>query len=448
MLQTQATDTELPHNLEAERSVLGALFVDREAIIRVRATLQPEDFLRPAHREIYAAIVDLYDRRVAPDQVAVADELERREQLEPIGGIAYLYDLPTLTPTAAHVESYADIVRRESTRRKLILVGSNIVRLGYDDGMEVADALDKSERLLFDISQSRVVRDFKPISHYLDAFFERIDFVQRHRGELVGVPTGFADLDKMTGGLQQSDLIILAARPGVGKTSFVLSMAYNAAITHGRHVGIFSLEMSGEQLVQRVLAMETGVDSQRLRLGYVDDNEWPAISRALGKLANAPIYIDDTPAISIAELRSKARHLQAEAGVDMLIVDYLQLMRGGGKGDNRQQEVSEISRSLKEIARDLNIPVMACAQLSRAVESRTVKVPVLSDLRESGSIEQDADIVMFIYREELYDPDTEKKGIAEIHIAKHRNGPVGTVNLRFFEALTRFTDLEVYHPAE
>jgi len=448
MLQTQATDTELPHNLEAERSVLGALFVDREAIIRVRATLQPEDFLRPAHREIYAAIVDLYDRRIAPDQVAVADELERREQLEQIGGIAYLYDLPTLTPTAAHVESYADIVRRESTRRKLILVGSNIVRLGYDDGMEVGDALDKSERLLFDISQSRVTRDFKPISHYLDAFFERIDFVQQHRGELVGVPTGFADLDKMTGGLQQSDLIILAARPGVGKTSFVLSLAYNASITHKRHIGIFSLEMSGEQLVQRALAMETGVDSQRLRLGYIDDSEWPAISRAMGKLANAPIYIDDTPAISIAELRSKARHLQAEAGVDMLIVDYLQLMRGGGKGDNRQQEVSEISRSLKEIARDLNIPVMACAQLSRAVESRTVKVPVLSDLRESGSIEQDADIVMFIYREELYDPDTEKKGIAEIHIAKHRNGPVGTVNLRFFEALTRFTDLEVYHQAD
>jgi len=448
MLQERAANMELPHNLEAERSVLGALFVDREAIIRVRSTLQPEDFYRPAHREIYAAIIDLYDRRVPPDQATVADELERREQLETVGGIAYLFELPTLTPTAAHVESYADIVRRESTRRKLIVVGGNIVRLGYDDSAEVVDALDQSERLLFDVSQSRVTRDFKPISYYLDAFFERIDFVQQHRGELVGVPTGFTDLDKMTGGLQQSDLIILAARPGVGKTSFVLSMAYNAAKQHGRHVGIFSLEMSGEQLVQRILAMETGVDSQRLRLGYVDDNEWPAISRAIGNLANAPIYIDDTPAITISELRSKARHLQAEAGVDMLIIDYLQLMRGGGKGDNRQQEVSEISRSLKELARDLNIPVMACAQLSRAVESRTSKIPVLSDLRESGSIEQDADIVMFIYREELYDPDTEKKGIAEIHIAKHRNGPVGTVSLRFFESLTRFTDLEVYHQSE
>ncbi len=444
-------DTSPPHNLEAERSVLGSLFVDREAIVRVRPTLAPEDFYRAAHREIYAAIIDLYDRRTPVDPATVADELERRELLEDTGGISYLFTLNATMPTAAHVESYAAIVRRESTRRRLIDVGGGIVRIGYDSDLELGDALDRSEKMLFDVSQARMVRDFKPLSHYLDKFFERIDFVQQHRGELVGVPTGFVDLDKMTGGLQPSDLVILAARPGVGKTSFVLSMAFNAALRAQKRIGVFSLEMSGEQLVQRLLAMETGVDSQRLRLGYVDDDEWPAISRALGSLANAPIYIDDTPAISVQELRSKARRLQAEAGVDMLIVDYLQLMRGNGGvrgGENRQQEVSEISRSLKEIARELNVPVLACSQLSRAVESRTSKVPVLSDLRESGSIEQDADIVMFIYREELYDPETEKKGIAEIHIAKHRNGPVGVVSLRFFQALTRFVDLEVYHQAD
>ncbi len=441
-IQDRSVDTSPPHNLEAERSVLGSLLIDREAIVRVRSALQPEDFYRGAHREIYAAIVDLYDRREPADMTTLPDELDRRGRLEDVGGESYLYMLLTSPPTAAHVEIYANIVQRESTRRRLIDAGASIVRIGYDDDLEVVDALDRSEKLLFDISQQRVERDFKPISHYLDAFFERIDYVQQHRGELVGVPTGFADLDKMTGGLQPSDLVILAARPGVGKTSFVLTMAFNAA-AKGKRIGIFSLEMSGEQLVQRLLAMDTGVDSQRLRLGYVDDNEWPQISRALANLANAPIYIDDTPAITAIELRSKARRLQAEKGVDMIVVDYLQLMRGG-KTDNRVQEVAEISRSLKELARELNVPVLACAQLSRAVESRTSKVPMLSDLRESGSIEQDADIVMFIYREELYDPETEKKGIAEIHIAKHRNGPVGAINLRFFQHLTRFADLEVY----
>lgn len=442
-LQERVLDRLPPNNSEAEQSVLGSLLIDREAIVRVRPTLQPEDFYRGAHREIYAAIVDLYDRREPADLTTLSDELQRRARLDDVGGVAYLTTLLTVVPTAAHVEYYAEIVTREATRRRLIDAGSNIVSIAFDDNLELVDQLDKSEKLIFDVSQARLERDFKPISHYLDAFFERIDFVQAHRGELAGVPTGFTDLDKMTGGLQQSDLIIIAARPGVGKSSLALSMAFNAAGQHGKHIGIFSLEMGGEQLVQRMLAMDTGVDSQRLRLGYVDDDEWPAISRSLGNLASAPIFIDDTPAISVVELRSKARRLQAESGVDLIIVDYLQLMRGG-RTDNRVQEVAEITRSLKELAREINVPVIALSQLSRAVESRAEKVPVLSDLRESGSIEQDADIVMFIYREELYNEDTEKKGIAEIHIAKHRNGPMGVVNLRFFNSLTKFVDLEVY----
>jgi len=442
-LQERVLDRLPPNNSEAEQSVLGSLLIDREAIVRIRPSLNPEDFYRGAHREIYAAIVDLYDKREPADLTTLPDELQRRGRLDDVGGLAYLTTLLSIVPTAAHVEYYAGIVKREATRRRLIDAGSTIVTIGYNDDLELIDALDKSEKLIFDVSQDRLERDFKPISHFLDAFFERIDFVQQHRGELVGVPTGFADLDKMTGGLQQSDLIIVAARPGVGKTSLALTMAFNAALRYGKHIGIFSLEMSGEQLVQRLLSMDTGVDSQRLRLGYVDDDEWPAISRSLGNLAGAPIYIDDTPAISVVELRSKARRLQAESGVDMIIVDYLQLMRGG-RSDNRVQEVAEITRSLKELARELNVPLIALSQLSRAVESRAEKIPVLSDLRESGSIEQDADIVMFIYREELYDPETEKKGIAEIHIAKHRNGPMGTVNLRYFQSLTKFADLEVY----
>ena len=368
-LQERVLDRLPPNNGEAEQSVLGSLLIDREAIVRVRPNLHPEDFYRGAHREIYAAIVDLYDKREPADLTTLPDELQRRGRLDDVGGIAYLTTLLSIVPTAAHVEYYAEIVKREATRRRLIDAGSSIVSIAYNDDLDLIDALDKSEKLIFDVAQDRLERDFKPISHYLDAFFERIDFVQQHRGELAGVPTGFADLDKMTGGLQQSDLIIIAARPGVGKSSLSLSMAFNAALRYGKHIGVFSLEMSGEQLVQRLLSMDTGVDSQRLRLGYVDDDEWPAISRSLGNLASAPIYIDDTPAISVIELRSKSRRLQAEFGVDMIIVDYLQLMRGG-RSDNRVQEVAEITRSLKELARELNVPVVALSQLSRAVESR------------------------------------------------------------------------------
>jgi replicative DNA helicase len=328
--------------------------------------------------------------------------------------------------------------------RRLISAGGEIAALGYSEDKETALVLDKAEQILFSISQRTSTKDFASIEQVLNEYYDRIEAIQHAPGTVVGVSTGFHDMDEATGGLQKSDLIIIAARPGVGKTSWVLNAAHNAA-EKGSRVGVFSLEMSREQLVQRLLAIETGVDSQRLRLGYLNDEEWQHVSDAIGRLAQLPIFIDDSAGLTIHEIRSKSRRLEAEVGVDMLIVDYLQLMQGSARRDaNRVQEVSEISRGLKVLARELNIPVVACAQLSRAVESRTNHVPMLSDLRESGSIEQDADIVMFIHREEMYNPETEKKGIAELHIAKHRNGPLTTIPLRFFNRTTKFADLEVY----
>ncbi|ACZ39030.1 replicative DNA helicase [Sphaerobacter thermophilus] len=442
-MATQAVERLPPHNLEAEQSVLGSLLIDRDAVIRVASFLKPEDFFRSAHATIFQAIVDLYNRREPPDFVTVVDELERRERLEEVGGVAYITELMNAVPTAVHVEYYGRIVERTATLRRLIEAGSEIVRIGYDESLDIDEALERAEQAIFDVSQRRSTRDFTPIAEILEHYFDKLDAIQHQRGTVVGVPTGFADLDKLTGGLQRSDLIILAARPAVGKTSFQLGIAHNAAVQYGKTVAIFSLEMSAEQLVQRLLAMETGVDSHRLRLGLINDDEWDQISRAFGRLAEAKIFIDDTPSINIMELRSKARRLMAEHGVDLIIVDYLQLAQGR-RAENRVQEISDISRSLKGLARELNVPVLALSQLSRAVEARTDHRPMLSDLRESGSIEQDADIVMFIYREDVYDPDTEKKGIAEIIVAKHRNGPTDTISLRFFDRTARFADLELY----
>jgi len=309
--------------------------------------------------------------------------------------------------------------------------------------LDAEEAIDSAEQALFTVSQRRQTKDFQSIADVLDRFFDRLDYLTQNRGEIVGIPTGFTDLDKLTGGLQRSDLIILAARPSMGKSALALGMAYGAAVQHGMKVGFFALEMSAEQLVQRLLSTETGVDSHRLRLGQIDDSEWDRVSRAFGRLAEAQIYIDDSAAASIMDVRSKARRMQAEVGLDLLIIDYLQLM-SGRRTENRVQEIAEISRGLKGIARELNVPVVALSQLSRGVETRADHRPMLSDLRESGSIEQDADIVMFIYREEKYDADTDRKGIAELIVAKHRNGPVDTVNLRFFERHARFADLELY----
>ena len=432
-----------PHNLEAEQSVLGSLLIDRDAIIKVASFLKPEDFYLNANGLIYGAVLDLYNRREPTDMITLSDELTRRVQYDQAGGLAYLSSLLSAVPTAVHVEYYARIVERTATLRRLIDAGTQVVDIGFRDGIDTEEALDAAERAIFDVSQRRQTKDWTSMGEVLDKFFDQIDYLQQHRGEVVGVATGYSDMDQMTGGLQRSDLIILAARPSMGKTSLALGIAYGAAVVHKRTVGIFSLEMSAEQLVQRILSMETGVDSHRLRLGQIDDNEWDRISRAFGRLSEAPIYVDDSSSSSIMDVRSKARRLQAEQGLDLIIVDYLQLM-SGRRTENRVQEISEISRGLKGLARELNVPVVALSQLSRAVESRSDHRPMLSDLRESGSIEQDADIVMFIYREDKYDEESEKKGIAEIIIAKHRNGPVGSVNLRFFDRTARFADLELY----
>lgn len=436
-----------PHNIPAEQSVLGSLLIDRDAIIRVASYVRADDFYIRANGTIYQAILDLYNRREPTDFVTLSDELERRSVLDDIGGIGYLSSLLNTVPTAVHVEYYGRIVERTSTLRRLIDAGTQIVGIGYQDAVETEEALDSAEQTLFAISQKRQTKDFQSISDVLDRFFDQLDYLQQHRGEVVGVPSGFSDLDQLTGGLQRSDLIIVAARPSMGKTAFSLGLAYGAAVQHDKTVGVFSLEMSAEQLVQRLLATETGVDSHRLRLGMIDDNEWDRISRAFGRLAEAKIFIDDAANASVMDVRSKARRLQAENGLDLVIVDYLQLM-SGRRSDNRVQEVSEITRGLKSLARELNVPVIALSQLSRAVETRADHRPMLSDLRESGSIEQDADIVMFIYRDEKYDENSEKKGIAEIIVAKHRNGPVGSINLRFFERIARFADLELYREPE
>jgi replicative DNA helicase len=439
----------LPHNFEAERATLGAILLDREAIIPLASWLQAPHFYVEAHAWIYEAQLACYHRRVPPDLTTIADELRRAERLDQIGGVPFLVELSNSVPTAYHVEYYARIVERTAVLRNLIQAGAKITALGYDEGDDVERTLDAAEQELFNVSQRRGMQDFIPLSNIVDSYYEYLHQIDERGPELSGTPTGFIDFDKMTGGLQRSDLLILAARPGVGKSSLAMSMAFNIATQQQKAVGVFSLEMGREQLLQRLLATHTGIDSQKLRTGRLSISELQTLTDALNYFAAVPIYIDDTAGVSISEVRAKARRLQAEHGLEFLIIDYLQLVSGSGRrGDNRVQEVSEISRSLKAIARELNIPVLALSQLSRAVEGRTSHVPVLADLRESGSIEQDADMVMFIYREEMYDKDTDKKGIAELHIAKHRNGPLGVVSLFFDQRTTRFRNMSVYQSPE
>jgi len=439
-----AIDRLPPHNLEAEQSALGSILLDRDAIIRVETILRPEDFYQPAHGMIYQAMRDLYNRREPTDILTLSDELGRRNQLESVGGLAYLSSLIESVPTAVHVEYYSRIVERTSTQRRLIQAGAEVVSVGYREDLEIEDALDQAERSIFGVAQRRLTKEFQKIDEVLEGFFDRLGERREQRDALVGVPTGFSDLDKLTGGLQRSDLIILAARPGFGKSALALGFAYTAAVQHDRVVGVFSLEMPAEQLVQRLVAAETGVDSHRLRMGHIEDNEWERVVRAFGRLSNSPMYVDDSGTLSIADVRTKARRLQAEHGLDLLIVDYLQLMQGK-RSENRVQEIADISRGLKSLARELDVPVVALSQLSRAIESRTGHRPQLSDLRESGSIEQDADIVMFIHREDKFDHESEKKNLAEVIVAKHRNGPIGSIPLRFFENNARFADLQTFN---
>ena len=449
----QGTDVEklLPQNIEAECGVLGSIIIDPEAIVQVADFLHSDDFYRDAHRTIYEVILQLYEQREPADFITISDELERRNKLEEVGGASYITSLINQVPTSGNVEYYGRIVERTSILRRLIHAAGQIAAIAYEEG-DADIALDRAEQLIFNISQRHARTDFSLLRDILSEYMNKLDQLHERRGTIVGVPTGFTDLDRLTGGLQRSDLIILAARPAIGKTSLALSLAHNSTVKYQHSVAIFSLEMSKEQLVQRLLSMDAGVDQQRLRTGWIEDDEWDRIIYAMGTLSEANIWIDDTPGITTVEMRSKARRLQAEHGIDLIIVDYLQLMQsvlGSGKrNENRVQEISEVSRNLKALARELNLPVLALAQLSRAVETRQSKVPQLSDLRESGSLEQDADIVMFIYRDDIYNPESERKNIADIIVAKHRNGPVGEVSLYFQASQTRFRDLELTPPAE
>jgi replicative DNA helicase len=376
----------------------------------------------------------------------MVDELERREQLEEVGGPAYITDLIGGTPSSINVDFYARIVERTALLRRLIAAAGDIAEMAYDESQDVDDVIDRAESIIFGVSEARIHRDLLPIRAIMGNVVDRIDFLTRNSDTLMGVPTGFTLLDRLLGGLQKSDLVILAARPAMGKTSLALNIGLNAAKRYGARVAVFSLEMSNEQLAQRLLSMETGIDSHRLRLGQVHEDEWPILLEAANLLANTSIFIDDTPAASVNEIRTKCRRLYAEHGLDLVLIDYMQLMSGqagGGRNENRQQEISYISRSLKALARELNVPVFALSQLSRAVESRSDKRPMLSDLRESGSIEQDADVVLFIYREDYYIEDTDRQNIADVLVAKHRHGSTGTVSLFFRKELTQFRDLEI-----
>ncbi len=432
-----------PQSAEAEEAVLGALLIDPDAIIRLAPILRPEDFYREKHGWIYDAALILHERREPVDFLTICDELDRREQLDQVGGAAFITSLINAMPTSIHAEHYARIVERTATRRRLIDAASEIAVLAYQEADDVEEVVDHAEQILFGVSERRVSRELVPIKQILSEYYDRIEYLTRHRGELIGIPTGFNDIDKLLGGLQRSDLIILAARPSVGKTSLALSIAHNAAKLHGQRVALFSLEMSSEQVVQRLISAETGIGSQRLRRGEIDQDEWGRFMKAYNDLAETHFFIDDTPGISALELRTKARRLHAEVGIDLLAVDYLQLMRGDFRSENRVQEISGISRALKGLARELNVPVLALSQLSRGVESRTDKRPILSDLRESGALEQDADVVVFIYRDEMYNENTERQNIADIIVAKHRNGPTGTVALFFKKELAQFREAEL-----
>jgi replicative DNA helicase len=442
--QAVVPDKMVPHNIEAEQAVLGALLIDPDAIFKVNTFLHAADFYVERHHWVYDAILTLHERREAIDFVTLCDELERRERLAELGGAAYLTSLINATPTALNIEHYGRIVERTATLRRLIGAAGEIAALAYEDTDNVDDVVDQAEQILFGVSQRRVARDLQPIRDVVSEYYDRIDYLYQHKGETIGVPTGFRNLDKMLGGLQKSDLIIVAARPAMGKTSLMLTLAQNAARKYNQRVAIFSLEMSAEQLVQRLISSETGIDSQRLRIGNLREEEWPVFIQATGSLSETMIFVDDTPSISAMQVRTKARRLYAEYGLDLLIVDYLQLMQSDRRSENRVQEISFLSRALKGLARELNIPVLVASQLSRAVEQRNDKRPMLSDLRESGSIEQDADIVIFIYRDEYYSPETEQPNIAEIIVSKHRNGPTGMIPLFFKKELAQFLEVEMF----
>lgn len=434
-----------PQNTEAEQAILGAILLEKSALLTVSERITSDDFYRPSHQKIYQAMIDLGERGEPVDLITVTSELQDKKLLEEVGGVSYLSNLANAVPTAANVEYYAQIVEEKSVLRRLIRTATQIVSTGYAGEDEVSEVLSEAEKKILEISQKRSVGAFIPIKDVLMETFERIEFLYNNRGGVTGVPSGYQDLDRMTSGFQKSDLIILAARPSVGKTAFALNVAQNVAVRSNETVAIFSLEMSASQLVQRMICAEANLDAHKIRTGMLEEEDWGKLTMGIGALSQAPIYIDDSPGVTVTEIRAKCRRLKIERGLGLIVIDYLQLIHGRGKGDNRQQEISEISRTLKMIARELEVPVIALSQLSRSVEQRQDKRPMLSDLRESGSIEQDADIVAFLYRDDYYNPETEKKNIIEILISKQRNGPTGKVELVFLKNFNKFVNLDRGH---
>lgn len=435
-----------PQNLDAEMSLIGAVLIDEEVLADVTEHVKAKDFYDKRHAVIYDAMMRLYEKNKPVDLLTLTDELKRKKEIDEIGGSAYLTELTNYVPTAAHAESYAEIVAQKAVRRRLIKASGDISELGYNEETSTQELLQQAEAELFSVSDQSLKQDLTSLESILTESFDRLEELHRNKGALRGVRTGYRDLDNMTAGLQRSDLIILAARPAMGKTTLVTNLAYNVATIAKQPVLFFSLEMSKEQLVDRMLADASGVDSWNIRTGNLSDDDFSKLSEAMGEMAEAPIYIDDTPGLSVLEMRTKARRAAHDQPLGLIIIDYLQLMQGSGRHDgNRVQEVSEISRGLKLIARELNVPVIALSQLSRSVENRSPQVPQLADLRESGSIEQDADIVMFIYREAYYNPETERENITDLIIAKHRNGPVGKVELYFHPERLRFMSLDRKH---
>ncbi|MFS8650599.1 MAG: replicative DNA helicase [Caldibacillus sp.] len=432
-----------PQNIEAEQAVLGAIFLEPESLLVASEILTPEDFYRVSHQKIFACMLSLNEEGKAVDIVTVTDELQAENQLENVGGISYLTELAGAVPTAANIEYYARIVAEKSLLRRLIKTATDIARDGYEREDDVESLLAEAERKILEVSNRNRTGDFQNIRDVLVKTYDYIELLHSRKDEVTGIPTGFYELDRMTAGFQKNDLIIVAARPSVGKTAFALNIATNVATKTDYNVAIFSLEMGAEQLVMRMLSSVGNINSQNLRTGNLTDEDWKKLTMAMGTLSNSGIFIDDTPGIRVADIRAKCRRLKQEHGLGMVIIDYLQLIQGNRRNvENRQQEVSEISRSLKELARELEVPVIALSQLSRSVEQRQDKRPMMSDIRESGSIEQDADIVAFLYRDDYYDQETENKNIIEIIIAKQRNGPTGTIQLAFAKEFNKFVNLE------
>jgi len=437
-----------PQNTDAEASLLGAILIDTDAIVKIADAITTEDFFEARHARIYEALLALYERRASIDVLTLADQLKGTGFLDMVGGPAYLTELTNFVPTAAHVEQYADIVAQKAMRRRLIGVSADIADLGQDESKPLKELIEEAETRLFSVSQQHVKQTVVGIEEILTASFERLDDLHKDKKKIRGIPTGYRDIDETLAGLQRSDLFILAARPSMGKTAFVLNLAHNVAVDAKEPVLIFSLEMSKEQLVDRLLSMQSGVDAWALRTGNLTDSDFEKLANAMGVLGEAPIYIDDTPGITVSDLRTKARREAHLRPPGLIVVDYLQLMSGGSRfsGDgNRVQEISEISRGLKGVARELNVPLIALSQLSRSVENRSPQIPQLADLRESGSIEQDADIVAFIYREDYYNPETDRKNITDILIKKHRNGALRNIELYFDRDKQKFRSLDTSH---